>query len=121
MGKGESAFKWHKRTKPGSQPHVKTTPTEPHPQSEQVNQPTTSTDSSEELQINEQGPTPESNISNPITPNELAKVRAQVAMVMSQPVSDGRCSSWFIEPVEWMESSLLGTVEGKVGVACWRV
>ena len=55
----------------------------------------------------------------PLTPTELARVRAQVASVVAHGnrspahVSQA-CSSYFIEPVEWMESALLGSVEGKV-------
>lgn len=30
------------------------------------------------------------------------------------PVGSTACSSYFIEPVEWMEELLLGAVEGKV-------
>lgn len=54
-----------------------------------------------------------------LTPTELAKVRAQVASVValgkeSTAGVSQACSSYFIEPVEWMESALLGSVEGKV-------
>ena len=52
----------------------------------------------------------------PLTPDELARVRAQVASLTthSSPLTPHTCSSYFIEPVEWMEPTLLGHVEGKV-------
>ena len=49
------------------------------------------------------------------SPDDLAKVRAEVGSVValsSQPSK--ACSSFFLEPLEWMETALLGTVEGKV-------
>ena len=57
----------------------------------------------------------------PLTPTELARVRAHVASVVAlgnqstDHVSQA-CSSYFLEPVEWMEPALLGSVEGKVRV-----
>ena len=52
----------------------------------------------------------------PLTPDELARVRAQVASLAthSSPLTPHTCSSYFIEPVQWMEPTLLGHVEGKV-------
>jgi len=61
VGKGEAAFKWHKRSKP---------------------------------------------VSNGASPNQATNEQG--------PPHEDRCSSWFIEPVEWMESFLIGHVEGKV-------
>ena len=54
-----------------------------------------------------------------LTPADLARVRKQVATVVamgnhSSPLIPKACSSYFIEPVEWMETQLLGHVEGKV-------
>ena len=54
-----------------------------------------------------------------LTPDELAKVRAQVASVVAlgnqpSPLISPACSSYFIEPMEWMGETLLGQVEGKV-------
>ena len=56
----------------------------------------------------------------PLTLDELARVRAQVASLAthSSPLTPHTCSSYFIEPVEWMEPTLLGHVEGKVRVCC---
>ena len=56
----------------------------------------------------------------PLTPDELARVRAQVASLAthSSPLTPHTCSSYFIEPVQWMEPTLLGHVEGKVR-ACY--
>ena len=46
---------------------------------------------------------------------ELAEVRAQVAAVVSlRGHSSSGCSSHFVDPVEWMGSLVLGSVEGKV-------
>ena len=60
----------------------------------------------------------------PLTPDELARVRAQVASVVAlgaqpslSPLTPQACSSYFVEPVEWMQPMLLGQVEGKVS---WR-
>lgn len=53
----------------------------------------------------------------PVTPTELAQLRAHLAsLVASDSCSsaNAKCSSYFVEPVEWMEPSLLGHVEGKV-------
>ena len=54
----------------------------------------------------------------PVIPTELAKLRAQLASMVatdsSSSSSSARCSSYFVEPVEWMEAILLGQVEGKV-------
>ena len=56
----------------------------------------------------------------PLTLDELARVRAQVASLAthSSPLTPNTCSSSFIEPVEWMEPTLLGHVEGKVRGCC---
>ena len=56
----------------------------------------------------------------PLTLDELARVRAQVASLTthSSPLTPNTCSSYFIEPVEWMEPTLLGHVEGKVRICC---
>ena len=56
----------------------------------------------------------------PLTLDELARVRAHVASLAthSSPLTPHTCSSYFIEPVEWMEPTLLGHVEGKVRVCC---
>ena len=56
----------------------------------------------------------------PLTLDELTRVRAQVASLAthSSPLTPHTCSSYFIEPVEWMEPTLLGHVEGKVRVCC---
>lgn len=56
----------------------------------------------------------------PLTLDELARVRAQVASLAthSSPLTPHTCSSYFIEPVEWMEPTLLGHVEGKVRICC---
>ena len=56
----------------------------------------------------------------PLTLDELARVRAQVASLAthSSPLTPNTCSSYFIEPVEWMEPTLLGHVEGKVRGCC---
>lgn len=58
--------------------------------------------------------------SPPLTLDELARVRAQVASLAthSSPLTPNTCSSYFIEPVEWMEPTLLGHVEGKVRGCC---
>lgn len=55
-----------------------------------------------------------------LTSDELARVRAQVASLAthSSPLTPHTCSSYFIEPVQWMEPTLLGHVEGKVR-ACY--
>ena len=51
----------------------------------------------------------------PVTPTELAELRAHLASVVAMGNSSYiKCSSYFIEPVEWMEATLLGQVEGKV-------
>jgi hypothetical protein len=55
----------------------------------------------------------------PVTPTELAELRAHLATVVAMDTSSScsaspNCSSYFIEPVEWMETLLLGHVEGKV-------
>lgn len=53
----------------------------------------------------------------PVTPAELAELRAHLASVVATDNSSSsfsKCSSYFIEPVEWMETILLGQVEGKV-------
>ena len=53
----------------------------------------------------------------PVTPAELAELRAHLASVVATANSSSpfsKCSSYFIEPVEWMEAILLGQVEGKV-------
>ena len=57
----------------------------------------------------------------PLTPDELARVRAQVASVVAlgaqpslSPLTPQACSSYFVEPVEWMQPMLVGQVEGKV-------
>ena len=54
----------------------------------------------------------------PVTPTELAELRAHLASVVMADMyschSSVRCSSYFIEPVEWMEELILGDVEGKV-------
>ena len=55
----------------------------------------------------------------PVTPTELAELRAHLAAVVAMDNSSScsaspSCSSYFIEPVEWMETMLLGHVEGKV-------
>ena len=57
---------------------------------------------------------------HPLTSDELARVRAQVASLAthSSPLTPHTCSSYFIEPVQWMEPTLLGHVEGKVR-ACY--
>lgn len=62
----------------------------------------------------------ESDSPPPFSPSELAKVRAQAALVIAlgnQPstLTSPACSSYFIEPVEWMDPLLLGSTEGKVG------
>lgn len=54
-----------------------------------------------------------------LTIADLARVRAQVASVVAlgnQSSVSSACSSYFIEPVEWMGELLLGEVEGKVRV-----
>ena len=51
----------------------------------------------------------------PVTPTELAELRAHLASVVAMGNSSSiKCSSYFIEPVEWMEATLMGQVEGKV-------
>ena len=53
----------------------------------------------------------------PVTPTELAQLRAHLASLVASDSSssaNAKCSSYFVEPVEWMEPSLLGHVEGKV-------
>ena len=52
----------------------------------------------------------------PVTPTELAELRAHLASVVMADscCSSMKCSSYFIEPVEWMEELILGHVEGKV-------
>ena len=54
----------------------------------------------------------------PVTSTELATLRAHLASVVAAESSScsasPSCSSYFIEPVEWMETFLLGHVEGKV-------
>lgn len=52
----------------------------------------------------------------PVTPTELAELRAHLASVVMADSchSSMKCSSYFIEPVEWMEELILGHVEGKV-------
>ena len=71
-----------------------------------------STNEPEGSLLNEQDSPPHTDV----TPEGLAKVRAQVATVMSlsRPSTSDSCSSYFVEPMEWMESALLGRVEGKV-------
>lgn len=56
----------------------------------------------------------------PVTPPELAELRAHLASVVATDScsSSPQCSSYFIEPVEWMEAILLGHVEGKVSEFC---
>ena len=51
-----------------------------------------------------------------MTPTELAELRAHLASVVMADScrSAMKCSSYFIEPVEWMEELILGHVEGKV-------
>ncbi len=56
-----------------------------------------------------------------LTPADMARVRAQVASVValgnqSWVRVSSACSSYFIEPVEWMGDLLLGEVEGKVSL-----
>ena len=52
----------------------------------------------------------------PVTPTELAELRANLASVVIADSchSSMKCSSYFTEPVEWMEELILGHVEGKV-------
>ena len=69
LGKGQAAFKWHKRSKV---PHA---PYDPN---------TT--------------PTPEQVTQDPSNSNKT-------------------CSSFFVEPVEWMEEVIVGNVEGKVSLS----
>ena len=47
---------------------------------------------------------------------DLAKLRAQVASMKltSSSRDDAMCSSFFIEPVEWMAPLLVGHKDGKV-------
>ena len=56
----------------------------------------------------------------PVTPTELAELRAHLATVVAMDSTSysasSKCSSYFIEPVEWMETLLLGHIEGKVKV-----
>jgi hypothetical protein len=54
-----------------------------------------------------------------VTPAELAELRAHLATVVAMDTTSSysaspSCSSYFIEPVEWMETLLLRHVEGKV-------
>lgn len=45
--------------------------------------------------------------------------KADIALFSNQlsPVAASACSSYFIEPVEWMEPMIIGCLQGKVGVA----
>ncbi|XP_071947783.1 dual specificity protein phosphatase 12-like [Antedon mediterranea] len=40
--------------------------------------------------------------------------RNMLAEVSSDPVTQSRCTSLFIEPVSWMESAIIGTTQGKI-------
>ena len=131
VGKGQSAFKWHKRSKPGSS-HADVTSTSKHKHSTMTNAESvcsdttpstddTNTKSVEKMEsTNQECPegagSPHLLAHTDITPEGLAKLRAQVATVtsLSGPSSSDSCSSYFVEPMEWMESTLLGRVEGKV-------
>ena len=50
---------------------------------------------------------------------ELTRVREEVASVVvmgnQMVVGGASCSSYFIEPVEWMDAVVVGCLEGKVG------
>ena len=54
----------------------------------------------------------------PVTPTELAELKARLATVVAMDTTScsasSKCSSYFIEAVEWMETLLLGHIEGKV-------
>ena len=64
--------------------------------------------------------TPPSPLPEPLSPSEVSKVREEVASMVAlgrqQVLTLPACSSFFIEPVEWMGSQLLGHMEGKVCV-----
>lgn len=123
LGKGQSAFKWHKRSKPETfslqdQPsdHLVADEVDSPEESEQQGGETFTEDFTmdDSSSVNSSSPT------SKYSPDDLAKVRAEVTSVVAlsnQPTSSHpskTCSSFFLEPLEWMEPALLGTVEGKV-------
>lgn len=113
LGEGEVNFKWHKQSKQQPTSYIST----PSDDSS-----ATSTISNARL-LTETTPTETSDCSPaaslvPHTSAEQARMRATIAGMMSREVNTKDkfvdCSSVFIEPIEWIGQSLLGSNEGKV-------
>lgn len=115
LGGGQEAFEWHKRQKKASPVQVERHGDEA---AETGNGWAASVDSETvsavcslpDVESTEEG------ARGKVETDETAGV-TMLSSKLSSLVSSGlTCSSYFIEPVEWMESMIIGCLQGKVGV-----
>ena len=126
LGEGEADFKWHRQSKQQPTSYIHTPSDCSGHSSEQF---ATSTIANVRP-LSETGTTPTKSDNDstspsgtgaslvPHTPTEQARMRATLAGMMSRELNVKDrfvdCSSVFIEPIEWIGPSLLGSNEGKV-------
>ena len=147
LGRGQLAFKWHKRTKQQSSASTSTKSQDGRQKEEEEEKPSSRV--ADDIVAQVSGKEKDNGVASssvaaahqegansgadadggntvdqlaerppvPVTPAELAELRVHLASVVATDNSSSpfsKCSSYFIEPVEWMEAILLGQVEGKV-------
>ena len=116
LGKGETDFKWHRRSKQQSTSYIHT------PSSSAISaienaKPLCETDTT---RTSDSGDDPSDTAASlvPHASAEQATMRATIAGVVSRELMVKSkfvdCSSVFVEPMEWIGRSLLGSNEGKV-------
>ena len=116
LGEGEAEFKWHRQSKQQPPSYIYTP-------SDHSSATTTTIDDARPLSETETTKTGDSgnDPAAPLVPHtsaEQARMRATIADMMSRELKVKNkfvdCSSVFIEPMEWIGQSLLGSHEGKV-------
>lgn len=116
VGEGQEAFGWHKRLKKANPVQVERSTAEA---TEAGNGWTTTVDSETATMISTTSPDlepAEENVKTHVTTDQTDETDITVlsSKLSSMASPEATCSSYFIEPVEWMEPTIIGCLQGKI-------